>query len=99
MPNSTDDPEDEDDRMPNFKCRLLIPDEFPTGTRLLYEQVDLLRQEIAYCLSRVMRATNIARRVEVTCRKNEAAIALLVRAYWMALGGIFVIGLLVKFLK
>jgi hypothetical protein len=90
------DPDEEED-MPRFKCTLPIPDEIQGGSRMLLEQVDILRQEISF----VYRRGNAGKRALLLSRQNQAAIEKFNRLFYIGTGigiaGNIFLGIYVKF--
>lgn len=91
---------DEDEDMPQFHCHLPIPDGIAEGSRMLLQQIDILRQEIAW----VYKRGGAGRRALVIAKKNDMEIAKLQRLVWMVQGaqwvftaGVIAIELYLKF--
>ena len=80
--------EEEEIELPRFECRLPIPDEITGGDRMLLQQVDILRQEIAFVHKRGV----LGRRAWVISKGNQEEINKLRnklnKAYWMTIGAI-----------
>ena len=89
------DDESEQDEMPQFVCRLPIPDEIVGASRLLLQQMDIIRQEIAF----VYRHSNQGRRALSLSQENSRRIDRLYQVYWMGYGAILVVLAAIKFLK
>lgn len=80
MFNEFDEPEELD--FPKFECRVVIPDEITGGTRMLIQQVDILRQHIEW----VHKKGTMGRRAWVLAKKNEIDITRLMRIYYIGTG-------------
>lgn len=74
--------EDEEIDIPRFECRLPIPGEITGADRMLLEQIDILRQEIAW----VHRKANLGRRAYRIASDQEKSLSRFQRIYWMGLG-------------
>lgn len=79
----------EQEEMPRFTCRLPIPANISEANRMLLEQLDIIRQEIAY----VYKKSDVGRRALIQVFESQHEIGalrkeleFLKRIYWIGYG-------------